>query len=98
MKTRTTSQTLDMVRTALDISALTDLDLPQFRLFAREKQKIWDGLAGLCLGEKSGLTSVDADGNSRLPMDIATASKPEPVFDATIMGDAELISWILERK
>lgn len=44
LKTRTTSQTLDMVRTALDLSALTDLDLPQFRLFSRRKQKIWDGL------------------------------------------------------
>lgn len=97
IKTRTTSQTLDMVRTALDLSALTDLDLPQFRLFARKKQKIWDGLAGLCLGEKSGLTSVNAEGNRRLPVDIAIASQPEPVFDSTIMGDAELVSWLLKR-
>lgn len=92
LKTRTTSQTLDMVRTALDLSAFTDLDLPQFGLFARWKQKIWDGLAGLCLGDKAGLTSVDANGISRLPIPAETASDPEPTFDSTIMGDSELAS------
>ena len=45
LKTRTTSQTLDMVRTALDIAEFTDPPLPQFRLFVRTNQKVWDGLA-----------------------------------------------------
>lgn len=97
IKTRTTSQTLDMVRTALDISAVTDLDLPQFRLFMRKSQKVWDGLAGLCLGRAAGLTSVDAEGNSRLPVSTEILSQQEPVFPSTIMGDEELVSWLLAR-
>jgi 3'(2'), 5'-bisphosphate nucleotidase len=97
LKTRTTSQTLDMVRTALDISALTDLELPQFGLFARTRQKVWDGLAGLCLGKAAGLASADASGNERLPVGVEILSQPEPVFRSTIMGDEELVSWLLER-
>jgi 3'(2'), 5'-bisphosphate nucleotidase len=97
LKTRTTSQTLDMLRTALDISAFTDLPLPQFQLFMRENQKIWDGLAGLCLGKAVGLVSVDAEGNSRLPISVDTLSQPEPVFKSTIMGDEELVSWLLRQ-
>lgn len=97
LKTRTTSQTLDMVRTALDISAFTDLDLPQFGLFLRKSQKVWDGLAGLCLGRAAGLTSVDAEGSNRLPVTAEVLSQPEPVFPSTIMGDEELVSWLLTR-
>ncbi|WBB52747.1 inositol monophosphatase family protein [Verrucosispora sp. WMMD573] len=54
LKTRTTSQTLDMLRTALDITAFAT-DAPRFDLFYRPRQKVWDGLAGLCLGEIVGL-------------------------------------------
>jgi 3'(2'), 5'-bisphosphate nucleotidase len=95
LKTRTTSQTLDMVRTALDISEFTDPPLPQFQLFARTSQKVWDGLAGLCLGRVAGLASVDAAGNDRLPVGVDILSQPEPVFNSTIMGDEELVSWLL---
>jgi 3'(2'), 5'-bisphosphate nucleotidase len=97
LKTRTTSQTLDMVRTALDISEFTDPPLPQFHLFARTRQKVWDGLAGLCLGRAAGLVSVDAAGNSRLPVDVDILSRPEPVFNSTIMGDEELVTWFLRQ-
>lgn len=86
-----------MVRTALDISDFTDLELPQFRLFMRKSQKIWDGLAGLCLGRVTGLTSVDAEGSPRLPVNTEMLSQPEPVFPSTIMGDEELVTWLLER-
>jgi 3'(2'), 5'-bisphosphate nucleotidase len=97
LKTRTTSQTLDMVRTALDISAFTDLPLPQFQLFMRKNQKVWDGLAGLCFGKVAGLTLVDAGGNSRLPVSVDILSQPDPVFNSTIMGDEELVSWLLQQ-
>jgi 3'(2'), 5'-bisphosphate nucleotidase len=97
LKTRTTSQTLDMVRTAVDVSGLTDLELPQFGLFARKGQKVWDGLAGLCLGRAAGLISVDEDGNERVPVDVEIMSQRQPVFESTIMGDEELVSWLLER-
>lgn len=97
LKTRTTSQTLDMVRTAVDISGFTDLGLPQFGLFARARQKVWDGLAGLCLGRAAGLISVAADGSQRIPVDMEIMSQREPVFESTIMGDEGLVSWLLER-
>ena len=98
VKTRTTSQTLDMVRTAAaNISGCTDLELPPFRLFMRKSQKVWDGLAGLCLGQAAGLTSVDAEGNNRLPVAIEILSQPEPIFPSTIMGDRELVSWLLKK-
>lgn len=97
LKTRTTSQTLDMARTALDISTFTDLDAPQFRLFIRENQKAWDGLAGMCLGQAAGLRSVDSGGKSHLPVSAEVLSQPEPVFSATVMGDEELVNWLLER-
>lgn len=97
LKTRTTSQTLDMVRTAVDLSSFTDPPLPQFQLFMRKDQKIWDGLAGLCLGKVAGLVSVDADGNSRLPATADILSRPEPAFDSTIMGNEELVTWLLQR-
>jgi 3'(2'), 5'-bisphosphate nucleotidase len=97
LKTRTTSQTLDMLRTALDISVFTDLPLPQFQLFMRKNQKVWDGLAGLCLGKAMDLVSVDTEGNSRLPVSVDVLSQPEPVFKSTIMGDEELVSWLLRQ-
>jgi 3'(2'), 5'-bisphosphate nucleotidase len=97
LKTRTTSQTLDMVRTALDIAEFTDPPLPQFHLFARTDQKVWDGLAGLCLGRAAGLVSVDAAGNNRLPVNVDILSQPEPVFNSTIMGDGELVTWFLRQ-
>ena len=97
LKTRTTSQTLDMVRTAIDLSDFTDPPLPQFELFMRRDQKAWDGLAGLCLGRVAGLASRDAEGNDRLPVSVDTLSLPEPVFSSTIMGDEELVAWLLER-
>jgi 3'(2'), 5'-bisphosphate nucleotidase len=97
LKVRTTSQTLDMVRTAVGIADLTDPPLPQFGLFLRMNQKVWDGLAGLCLGKIAGLACVDADGNDRVPVSLDLLSQPEPVFGSTIVGDGELVSWLLER-
>ncbi|MFS8499518.1 MAG: inositol monophosphatase family protein [Micromonosporaceae bacterium] len=49
LKTRTTSQTIDMVRTAVDLRPFTDQGMTPFSLFYRSQQKVWDGLAGLCL-------------------------------------------------
>ncbi|MGW0505420.1 inositol monophosphatase family protein [Micromonospora sp. NPDC003241] len=95
VKTRTTSQTLDMLRTALD---LTDLaaDSPRFDLFYRPRQKVWDGLAGLCLGEIVGLMSTDVNANRRLPVSMETLAQPEPTFASTVMGRPEAVKWFVE--
>ncbi|WFE34136.1 inositol monophosphatase family protein [Micromonospora sp. WMMD975] len=95
LKTRTTSQTLDMLRTALDLTDLVE-GSPRFDLFHRGRQKVWDGLAGLCLGEIVGLMSTDIDGNKRLPVSIETLAQPEPTFASTVMGRPEAVKWFVE--
>ena len=96
LKTRTTSQTLDMVRTAADLEGRTDLQLPSFELFWRRRQKVWDGLAGLCLGAASGLRSCDENGEP-LPLGPDLLSQAEPEFPSTVMGRPESVSWFLRR-
>lgn len=95
LKTRTTSQTLDMLRTAVDLADVAE-GAPRFDLFYRARQKVWDGLAGLCLGEIVGLMSTDIDGGKRLPVSIETLAQPEPTFASTVMGRPEAVKWFVE--
>ncbi|SCE88772.1 3'(2'), 5'-bisphosphate nucleotidase [Micromonospora viridifaciens] len=95
LKTRTTSQTLDMLRTALDITDVAE-GAPRFDLFYRRQQKVWDGLAGLCLGEIVGLMSTDLNGSKRLPVSMETLAQPEPTFASTVMGRPEAVKWFVE--
>ncbi|HEX3788310.1 MAG TPA: inositol monophosphatase family protein [Pseudonocardiaceae bacterium] len=95
LKKRTSSQTLDMVRTAVDLTGHTEPALPAFDLFWRRQQKVWDGLAGLCLGANVGLRSVDERGEV-LPLGPQLLSQAEPTFDSTVMGRPETVSWFLD--
>ncbi|MDG9678166.1 inositol monophosphatase family protein [Micromonospora sp. DH14] len=95
LKTRTTSQTLDMLRTALDLTEIAE-GAPRFDLFYRPQQKVWDGLAGLCLGEIVGLMSTDMDGSKRLPVSMESLAQPEPTFASTVMGRPEAVKWFVE--
>jgi len=85
LKTRTTSQTLDMVRTCVDLAPFTDPALGSFRLFYREQQKIWDGVAGICLAHAAGLFVGDGTGAERTTVDIAL-TVTEPTFDSTLIA------------
>jgi len=93
LKTRTTSQTLDMLRTALDIRPFSDRPQPTFDLFYRPEQKVWDGAAGLCLGETVGMRTADGQGGARLPVPVEILRQPEPTFDVTVMGVPEVVEW-----
>jgi 3'(2'), 5'-bisphosphate nucleotidase len=95
LKTRTTSQTLDMVRTAVNLTSLTDPPLPRFSLFWRQQQKLWDGAAGLALGRASGLRDCDEAGGE-LPLEPQFLSAATPVFPSTVMGQPETVAWFLE--
>jgi 3'(2'), 5'-bisphosphate nucleotidase len=95
LKTRTTSQTLDMVRAAVDLTPYSD-GAPRFDLFVRSNQKVWDGLAGICLGETVGLRSADRSGARRVPVDVSILRAAEPTFDVTIMGVPEAVEWFLK--
>jgi fructose-1,6-bisphosphatase/inositol monophosphatase family enzyme len=95
LKTRTSSQTLDMVRTALDLSELTD-DPVRFDLFFRTEQKIWDGLAGLCFGAVTGMAQADISGSPRVPVSQEILAQPEPTFPSTVMGIPEAVTWFVK--
>jgi 3'(2'), 5'-bisphosphate nucleotidase len=95
LKTRTTSQTLDMLRTALDVSNLTAPALPPFDLFWRREQKLWDGAAGLCLAAAAGLRSCGESGEA-LALGPDFLSAPTPTFAANVTGRPETVAWFLQ--
>ncbi len=96
LKTRTTSQTLDMVRTCVDLSEEADAALAPFALFYREAQKVWDGAAGMCLARTAGLRVCDGQGQDRHTVDL-DLSAAEPAFASTLVGDpavaAQFLRW-----
>jgi 3'(2'), 5'-bisphosphate nucleotidase len=94
VKIHTTSQTIDMLRAAVDISEHTDPSLHAYDLFWRREQKLWDGAAGLCLGSVVGLRSCDEFG-APLPMGPDFFSAATPVFDSTVMGLPDTVDWFL---
>lgn len=94
IKTRTTSQTLDMVRTAFDLRPFSAHARP-FDLFHRQQQKIWDGAAGICLALVAGLTITDEDGGELLPLPAELLADPSPVLSSTLVGQPALIDDIL---
>jgi 3'(2'), 5'-bisphosphate nucleotidase len=90
LKTRTTSQTLDMVRTALDLGDFA-VDTPTFDLFHRREQKLWDGAAGIVLASVSGLAITDEDGRDLLPLPLELLTDPTPVLPSTLVGEPALV-------
>jgi 3'(2'), 5'-bisphosphate nucleotidase len=85
LKTRTTSQTLDMVRTCVDLAPFTDPPLESFGLFYRERQKVWDGAAGMCFAYAAGLYVGDGAGRERTSIEIAL-DVADPQFDSTLIA------------
>jgi len=85
LKTRTTSQTLDMVRTCVDLAGVTEPALEPFGLFYRERQKVWDGVAGMCFAYAAGLYVGDGAGRARTEVDIAL-DLADPEFASTLVA------------
>jgi 3'(2'), 5'-bisphosphate nucleotidase len=85
LKTRTTSQTLYMVRTCVDLSQETGAMLAPFSLFYREAQKVWDGAAGMCLAQTAGLRVCDSHGRDRHVIDL-DLRVVEPTFASTLVA------------
>lgn len=96
MKTRTTSQTLDMVRTCIDLSAWTQAPESQFDLFYRPDQKVWDGAAGIGLTTAMGRTATDGRGITPVPLAQEFLNQREPIFPETITGDPNCVRWFVE--
>ncbi|WP_378732468.1 inositol monophosphatase family protein [Nocardia brasiliensis] len=96
MKTRTTSQTLDMVRTCIDLAAWTQAPEHQFDLFYRPDQKVWDGVAGIGLATAMGRTATDGHGSTPLPLGEQFLNQREPIFAETVAGDPDCVRWFVE--
>ncbi|MDT5023774.1 MAG: hypothetical protein QOE61_200 [Micromonosporaceae bacterium] len=94
LKTRTTSQTLDMVRTCVDLAPFTEPALEPFGLFYRERQKVWDGVAGMCFAYAAGLYVGDGTGRARAEVDIAL-DLADPVFDSTLIASDSVAAQIV---
>ncbi|MGH3836116.1 MAG: inositol monophosphatase family protein [Pseudonocardiaceae bacterium] len=94
LKTQTTSQTLDMVRSCIDLSPFTEPGLPAFGLFYREQQKLWDGAVGMCLARAAGLTVMDGAGTKRTTVDVAL-DVAEPRFESTLVAADEAAAQVV---
>jgi fructose-1,6-bisphosphatase/inositol monophosphatase family enzyme len=56
--------------------------LPSFDVFYRQNQKIWDGVAGMCLARAAGKLVYGESGNIRDQVDL-DLTVPEPTFVST---------------
>ncbi|MFJ6099303.1 inositol monophosphatase family protein [Williamsia muralis] len=83
LKTRTTSQTLDQVRVACDITRWCDAT--HFDWFFRQDQKLWDGAAGMALALAQDLAVVDATGDSLIPMASSVLADQTPVNESVLI-------------
>lgn len=84
IKNRTTSQTIDMIRTAIDLSKCSIVDLPKFDIFYREKQKIWDGAPGICFNEIVGNSITTSTGKPILPLNLELLSQ-NPITNSILI-------------
>lgn len=91
LKVRTTSQTLDLVRTAFDLTAFAP-DARPFDLFHRRQQKLWDGAAGFCLAQAAGLSISDEDGRPIVPLTRELMTQAEPVLPSSLVGPEALVN------
>lgn len=92
LKTATTSQTLDILRTSgpiLPVATYTPFDL-----FYRESQKIWDGVPGMCVAIACGRTVSTLHAEPHLPIRQSALADVEPKFRSTIIGQRPLVAEI----
>ncbi|MEV5648725.1 inositol monophosphatase family protein [Nocardia sp. NPDC052254] len=96
MKLRTTSQTLDMVRTCIDLTPWTNAPQHQFDLFYRRDQKLWDGAAGIGLAAAMGRSASNGSGASPYPFGDELLNEAEPILTETISGDPRCVRWFVD--
>lgn len=93
MKLLATSLTIDMVRTALDLSASTGL-FP-FNCFYRTDQRVWDALSGIVVARSSGLAAADLQGNPLVPLADDLFEVAEPIFPSVVLAEKEEVERFL---
>jgi 3'(2'), 5'-bisphosphate nucleotidase len=85
-KVRGTSSTLDLVRTAVDLTGHVP-EPSRFDLFYRRGVKFWDSIPGLCFAAAAGLPTPD------LPIPPAVPADPKPLMPSTLTGRPETVAW-----
>ncbi|MDR2589603.1 MAG: hypothetical protein LBC71_01250 [Oscillospiraceae bacterium] len=98
IKNRTTSQSIDLLRTAIDISPYSDIGEGHFRLFYRQNQKVWDGVPGMCFNRIVGKAIVDFDGNNILPFSDSFLESVEPTTSSVIVAFPKDIDTVIRYK
>jgi 3'(2'), 5'-bisphosphate nucleotidase len=96
IKVRTTSQTLDMVRSCLDLTQWTKTSDDWFDVFYRSQQKIWDGAAGIGLATAMGRLAVDGQGKTQTPFSADFLSGSEPILPDTVTGTLDAVRWFID--
>lgn len=90
-KNKSTSQTIDIVRTTPFASALRPK--VKFDYFYREYQKIWDGIPGMCLAVASKLAVTTLHpGQPFLPLRPQFVQQDEPTFRSTLIGPPDVVA------
>jgi 3'(2'), 5'-bisphosphate nucleotidase len=88
-----TSQTLDMIRSAIDLTTWTGAPHEQFDVFYRRRQKVWDGLAGIGVAMAMGRLAQNERGENPIPITTEFLAQAEPTFEATMSGDPGCVRW-----
>lgn len=83
LKTRTTSQTIDQIRTCVDLYDETGLD--GFAWFYRRDQKLWDGVVGLAFARLTGRVAIDDAGEPLLPLRFPVNARGGPTFVTSLL-------------
>lgn len=96
LKTRTTSQTIDLLRVGIDLSSYSDSPLGGFDLFYRREQKIWDGAPGIFINLIAGRIAVDEKGNNLIPFLSEILKHEIPTLPISIVGGEEQINYFLQ--
>jgi 3'(2'), 5'-bisphosphate nucleotidase len=90
VKTTTTSQSIDLLRTS-PVGRYLESGRT-FEVFYRENQKIWDGVPGICLALASGLAvKTMYPSMPHLPMPLEFLQAAEPTFRSTLVGAPQRI-------
>jgi 3'(2'), 5'-bisphosphate nucleotidase len=96
IKTRTTSQTIDLVRVAANVLEWPIKDFGCFDIFYRNNQKIWDGAPGILLNKIAGNICINENGDEFIAFSRDFLKENPPIIPLSIVGKPEHVEWFKE--
>lgn len=94
LKTRTTSQSIDILRTSVNLSTWSDLDLFTFDGFVRRNQHLWDGIPGMVFCMIVGLNITDGK-QSILPYKPSDLDSDDPLNKEILIVSDQLMKELI---